>query len=436
MITEVEVLIWSLMRPIGAILGSVALLLLGSGLLNTLLALSADEQGFSTTWIGFIMSGFFVGFACGIFISGRLIRRMGHIRTFAFCAALCASIALLHVMWVDPWAWLFLRVCYGVAFVTLMTVIESWLNTRAVREERGRVFALYMVVNLGAIALAQQLLHLSPGELLTLFSLSAILSCWALLPITITSRSQPHIPERAKSSLKKLVQIAPLAVATSALSGLAMGAFWGMAPLYASKLGFDLSEVGLLMSITIVGGALLQLPIGRFSDTHDRRKVVIFVAALAALMGVLMPLAPSPNVLMAVFFVWGGLSFSLYPLGVAQLLDQLHPDEVVSGSTDMLVLHGAGAALAPLFVGMVMNVLGIQGMPAYMAVILCVLALYAVYQVRHVSVLTAGEQVHFEPMVQTSHEIVEMIEKEGGGAEADSVSLTGDEPRRVAVKTG
>ncbi|TYC63928.1 MFS transporter [Marinobacter sp. BW6] len=399
------------MRPIGAILGSVALLQLGSGLLNTLLAVTANEQGFSTAVIGMIMSGFFVGFACGIFISGRLIRRMGHIRTFAFCAAVCASIALLHSLWVNPWAWMLLRFFYGLALVTLMTVTESWLNTRAEKHERGRVFALYMVVNLGGIALAQQLLHLSPGELFLLFSISAILSCWALLPITITSRSQPHIPERAKSSLNKIIGFAPLAVATSMLSGLAMGAFWGMAPLYVSRLGFGLSEVGLLMSLTIVGGALLQIPIGRFSDTQDRRKVLIVVAALAAVLCLTMPFAWSKWSLITMFFLWGGLSFSLYPLGVAQLLDQLHPDEVVSGSTDMLVLHGAGAALAPLLVGAIMNLVGIQGMPFYMAVVLGLLAAYAIYQVRHVSLLTTGEHAHFEPMAQSSHEIVEMIER-------------------------
>lgn len=408
-----EVSIWYLMRPIGAILGSVALLQLGSGLLNTLLAVSASDQFLSTIWVGFIMSGFFVGFASGIFVSGRLIRRMGHIRSFAFCAALCSSIALLHMIWVDPWIWFLLRFCYGLAFVTLMTVIESWLNSRAAKEERGRIFALYMVVNLGAIALSQQLLGLKFEEAFVLFSLSAILISWALMPITITSRSQPHIPERAKSSLKKLIKFAPLAVAASALSGLAMGAFWGIAPLYASKLGFSLSEVGLLMSLTILGGALLQIPIGRFSDNHDRRKVLIFVAALAAVMCLIMPLAQGPKMLMITFFIWGGLSFSLYPLGVAQLLDQLHPEEVVSGSTDMLVLHGAGAALAPLFAGIMMSLIGIQGMPIYMSVVLFLLTAYAVYQVRHVSVLLVGEHAHFEPMVQTSHEIVEMIKREG-----------------------
>lgn len=404
------------MHPISAILGSVALLLLGSGLLNTLLALTANEYGFSTAWIGIIMSAYFVGFASGIFVSARLIRRIGHIRTFAFCAALCASIALIHSLWVDQWAWLLLRFCYGMAHVTLMTVIESWLNTRAEKADRGRIFALYMVVNLGAIALAQKILLLNTESLLIMFAFSAIFSCWALLPITITSRSQPQIPERASSSLGKLLEFAPLAVATSALSGLAMGAFWGMAPYYAGQLGFSFSEVGLLMSLTIVGGALLQIPIGRFSDKHDRRKVLIWVAALAAMMCLFMPFAPDSRTLMALFFIWGGLSFSLYPLGVAQLLDQLHPDEVVSGSTDMLVLHGGGAALAPIIVGLLMNVMGAQGMPVYIAAVLAALALYAVYQVRHVSVLTAGEPVHFEPMVQTSHEIIEMIDKEGEGA--------------------
>ena len=191
-----------------------------------------------------------------------------------------------------------------------------------------------------------------------------------------------------------------------------MGAFWGMAPYYASKLGFSFSDVGLLMSLTIIGGALLQIPIGRFSDKHDRRKVLIIVASLAALMCLMMPFAANQTSLMMIFFVWGGLAFSLYPLGVAQLLDQLSADEVVSGSTDMLVLHGAGAAVAPIFVGVLMHWVGIQGMPFYMAAILGLLALYAIYQVRHVSVLTAGEPVHFEPMVQTSHEIIEMIEKE------------------------
>lgn len=400
------------MHPISAILSSVALLLLGNGLLNTLLPLKAADQGYSTALIGVMMSAYFAGFACGTFVSGRLIQRVGHIRTFAFCAAICASMVLLHSMWINAWAWMVLRFVYGLAFVTLMTVIESWLNARTGSADRGKVFAVYMVVNLGAIAVAQQFLRLDGEETFQLFIIAAIFLCWALLPITVTRRPQPEVPKRAKSSLKALVRFAPLPVASAALSGLAMGAFWGMAPLYASKLGFDFAGVGLLMSVTIVGGAILQIPVGRFSDRHDRRKVLASVALLAALVAILMALLSDQGLLLVLFFIWGGMSFSLYPLAVAQLLDQLHPDEVVSGTTDMLVLHGAGAAVAPLLAGAIMNVIGPQGLPLYIALVLAALTMFATREIRRVSVLTAGEHAHFEPMVQTSHEVLEMIEKE------------------------
>ncbi|MFV8819625.1 MFS transporter [Haliea sp. E17] len=411
------------MQPIRAILTSVALLLLGSGLLNTLLSLTANDLGYPTGVIGLIMSSYFAGFTCGTFVSGRLIKRMGHIRTFAFCAAICASMVLLHTLWISAAGWMLLRFVYGLAFVTLMTVIESWLNARAAREERGKVFAVYMVVNLGGIALAQQFLRLDNATPDTLFAISAILICWALLPITITRKPQPQVPERPRSSLRALLGFAPAPIAGAALSGLAMGAFWGMLPLYASRQGFATADVGLLMSMTIVGGALLQIPIGRFSDRHDRRKILTGVAFCAAALAVLMPLASGQSLLIALFFFWGGMAFSLYPLSVAQLLDQLHPDEVISGTTTMLVLHGAGAALAPMLAGGAMDLLGLDGLPLYIALVLTALGGFTLYQVRRVSVLRMGEQAHFEPMVPTSHEVLEMIEKDAEkepGTEAGS----------------
>lgn len=398
----------SLLHPVRAVLGSVALLLLGNGLINTLLTLRGTDEGFPPTLLGIIMSGYFVGFVCGTWVSSRLIRRIGHIRTFAFCAALCASGALLHVIFVNPWVWLVLRVIYGLSFVTLVTVIESWLNSTAASHERGRVFAMYMLVNLGAIAAAQQILRLDTGGFL-LFALTAILISWALLPITMTRRAQPALPDRPKSSLKSLLGFAPLAVTASLMSGLAMGAFWAMAPVYGRQLGFDNGGVALIMSITILGGALLQIPIGRFSDKHDRTRVLTYVALLAAVFAALMPLAPSQPILLGLFFIWGGLSFTLYPIAVAQLIDQLHPDEVVSGSADMLVLQGAGSAIAPILAGFFMGVFGTQALPIYIASILALLGVYATFRRRHVSVMVSGETAHFEPLVQTSSQALEMI---------------------------
>lgn len=410
---------FSLLKPIRSILWSVALLLLGNGLINTLLTLRGSSEGFSSAVLGVIMSAYFVGFVCGTWVSGRLIRRMGHIRTFGFCAAICASAALLHVILIDPWAWMGLRFVFGLSYITLITVIESWLNSQSASHERGRVFAIYMVVNLGALALAQQILRLDSADGFVLFAIVSILMCWALLPITLSRRPQPVIADRPESSLRALLGFAPLPVICAALSGLAMGAFWAMTPVYVSGLGLDNAGVGLVMSLAIVGGALLQIPVGRFSDRYDRSRVLMVVVLLAAAIAALLPLAGSGRLLLVLYFLWGGLAFSLYPLAVAQLIDQLHPDEIVSGSADMLVLHGAGCALAPILAGLVMNVVGGQGLPLYIATVLATLGVYTIYRYRHVSDLVTGETAHFEPMVQTGAEALHLAYDPAHAMQAD-----------------
>ncbi|MBP8885412.1 MAG: MFS transporter, partial [Pseudomonas sp.] len=306
----------SLIAPISSLLSGVALLLLGNGLLNTLLTLRGVAEGYSTTMLGLIMSGYFVGFLLGTWLATPLVRRIGHIRAFACCAALAAIAALLHLLLIDPWVWLLLRVLYGLALVTLYMVIESWLNAKAPNEKRGQVFALYMAVNLGALALAQQLLHLADPVQFTLFAIAAILISAALMPITLTRQAQPSLPETPPSNLRQLWNIAPLAIVAAGLSGLAMGGFWGMAPVYASLAGFDTSGVGLLMTATILGGALLQWPIGIYSDRHDRRQVLLWVVILAVALALIMSLLPAGPWLLGAIFIWGGLAFAIYPIAV------------------------------------------------------------------------------------------------------------------------
>jgi MFS family permease len=400
---------WSLIAPISSLLGGVALLLLGNGLLNTLLTLRGVAEGYSTSMLGLIMSGYFVGFLLGTWLATPLVRRIGHIRAFACCAALAAIAALLHVLLVDPWVWLGLRVLYGLALVTLYMVIESWLNAQAPSEKRGQVFAIYMAVNLGALALAQQLLHLADPLQFTLFALAAILISAALMPITLTRQAQPSLPEAPPSNLRQLWHIAPLAIVAAGLSGLALGAFWGMAPVYASLRGFDTPGVGLLMTATILGGALLQWPIGLYSDRHDRRLVLFWVVLLAVGMALLMSLLPAGKLLLGAIFIWGGLAFAIYPIAVAQLIDQLHSDEILTGSSSLLMVNGIGSVCGPLLAGLLMERLGAAALPLYFAATLSLLAAYTLYRLRHVSDLISAPAGHFMPMLRTSPTVLELM---------------------------
>ena len=50
----------------------------------------------------------------------HIVRRVGHIRTFAVMAAIAASVVLLMVLMVQPMAWILLRMISGVAFAVDM----------------------------------------------------------------------------------------------------------------------------------------------------------------------------------------------------------------------------------------------------------------------------------------------------------------------------
>lgn len=403
-------------RPLIALLAGTALLLAGSGLLGSLLAVRGELEGFSAQTLGLIMSGYFVGFFLGTFAAPNLIQRIGHIRAFAFYAALCAVAVLLHPMLVDPWAWGGLRLVTGVALVGLYTVIESWLNAQAIPSQRSQVFAVYMAVNLLALAAGQWLLGLYPPALFVPFSLVAILVCAAALPVTASRMVQPELPAMPRLALPALYRAAPAAASGALLSGLAMGAFWGLAAMYAIRVGLGIPGIATLISVTILGGALLQLPIGRLSDRGDRRTTLALVSALAAAIALAIILTTGLDraLLYGLFFVYGGLVFTIYPICVAHLLDHLPSENMLSGCSSLLLLNGIGAAIGPAVAGVAMTSLGPQALPAFFAATLGVLAVVAAG--RRLLFRRAREHpAHFHPMLRTTPSALELLPETDAG---------------------
>ncbi|HRA82467.1 MAG TPA: MFS transporter [Thauera sp.] len=405
--------------PIGALFAGIALLLLGSGLLNTVVALRGSIEGFSDATLGLIGSTYFLGFFLGTFIAPRLIRRMGHIRAFAFFGAAVAACMLLHALIVHPAFWMLLRVITGIALVGFYAVIESWLNEQTVAERRGKVFAVYMAVNLLALAAAQQMLRLDGPENFTLFAVAAIFVCLSLLPVTMTRLPQPKLGQAAKLDLRMLWRAAPAAFVGAISSGVAMGAFWSLGPIYGERIGLDAGGIAVLMTSAIIGGALLQWPIGHLSDSGDRRRALGLVAAAAAITGaVMVALGSFELVALIGFFVFGGAAFTIYPIVVAHLIDHLHQQDILAGNTGILFLHGAGAAIGPMIAGGLLGLLGPAGLPLHFAIAFAPLAVFALMQAHRKADEIIDEAAHFAPMLRTSATVLEMVSPDAPAAEA------------------
>jgi len=398
-------------RPIFSLLSGVTLLLLGSGLLNTLLAIRGGLQGFSSQQMGLIMSGYFVGFFIGTFLALPVIRRIGHIRTFAMFAAVAAVSVMSHDIFQSAWAWGSLRVLTGTSLVILYTVIESWLNAQTPAAQRGQVFAVYMVVNLGALALAQQFLNLAPVDSYLLFAIATMLVTLSLVPVTWTRLSPPEVQEVKRLGTRFLWRIAPVAVAGAGMSGLAMGAFWGMSAVYGSDVGLRTEDIALLVTAGIIGGALLQYPLGRLSDRFDRRRVLAYAAGTAA--GAALLLIPASYfgayALYGAMALYGGLAFCIYPIAVAHMIDHLEGPDILAGGSALLLVHGIGAAIGPALAGQLMTIGGANALPVYFAAMQGGLVLLSVWKMhQRVHEEPTGDPAHFVPMVRTTPTALEM----------------------------
>lgn len=398
--------------PLTSLLLGVAFLLLGSGLLNTLLAVRGGVEGFDSQTLGLLGSMYFVGFLAGTVVGPQLIRQVGHIRAFAFFTAANACVVLLHELLPVAWVWALLRLITGMAMVGLYTTIESWLNSYAAPQQRTQIFAVYMAVNLGALAVAQQFLHWSTPDGHVLFAIAALSVCAAVMPVAATRLTQPTLDNACHLPWRALYDKTPVAFLASLLGGLAQGAFWGLGAVWADRSGMDASGIAWFMSLAIVGGALFQWPIGRLTAHVDRGQVITVVSLLAAALALLLLGADGASgTVLLVGFVYGGLAFAIYPMAVARMMDRLQPDEVLSGSGSLLLVHGIGAAIGPLIAGSAMDIFGPDALPVWFAIVEVGLGLVAWVLARRWPA-DVDHQTAFVPMVRTASTAFELLDPE------------------------
>lgn len=390
--------------------GGLGILLAGIGLLGTLLGVRATIAAFGSIETGLIMAGYYAGYIVGTLLAPRLIRNVGHVRCFAAFAALAAVASLGFGLVVDPFVWLLLRVLSGACVVGIYMVVESWLNEQSSGPNRGRIFSLYMMSTLLALGAGQFLLLTGDTSELTLFAVSAILISLGVVPIAITRVTEPRIEIVASVALSELMRISPLGMIGALCAGIVNGAFWGMAPVFGQRLDLGDSNIALLMSATILGGVVLQWPIGHLSDRIDRRSVLIMTSLATSLVAILITYIVLQNHdgLIPAAFVYGGLMFTLYSISVAHTNDHLAPAQVLEATRGLLLVYGIGAFFGPVLGGLVMQYIGPPGLPAMSALTAAMLALFGIFRITRRAAPSLDEQADFVLMVRTSPAALEM----------------------------
>ena len=348
---------------IGPLLG-LFIVSLGNGFISSLTSLRLDAAGVSNTLIGLISSSYFIGLTLGAAFSDRLIARIGHIRAYSSFASLTAVTFLLQGLFFDPWAWFVLRLINGWAIVGIFLVVESWLLLAGDPKIRGRLLAIYMIALYGSGMLGQMKLGLiNSWGASAPFMVAGMLGSLSVLPMVILPRISPEIGRIEPLAPQHLLRMTPTGVVGCFGSGIAIAAVYTLLPVYLQRIGMDVSQVGELMACVILGAMVLQYPVGRWSDHHDRHGVLMLLSVFCAALALLVLILPAYQWLLTILlFLLGGGVFAIYPVAVSHSADRAGADQLVRMIQGLLLINSIGSAISPLVIAKVISGVGESGL--------------------------------------------------------------------------
>jgi MFS family permease len=364
---------WIAIRSSWPLFVGMLFLMVGNGLLATLLTLRAGGLGFSDSVIGLVQSAYPAGALLGCLVAPKLVYQVGHIRVFAALASIASTAALIHVVTFDPVSWAAMRVLAGFCFAGLYVVAESWLNGRATNDTRGSLLSIYFVIQTGGAAAGQLLLNLSSPDGILLFVVVSVLISLSLVPILISAKATPTYEVPEWISIIELFRLSPMGLTGCFLNGVTQGAIYIALALYGRAIGLDTGAIGALIGFTMLGGMLFQFPLGRLSDRIDRRLVIVGSAGLAIPVSLALATFGGPSIdlfmLYAGVTVLGGLTLPIYSICVAHTNDYLKPSQIVAASGTLVLVLGFGVIFGPTLGSLAVERYGPVGLFTFLAIL-------------------------------------------------------------------
>jgi len=200
---------------------AVTLIQTGNGLTSTVVSVTSEADGFPPWLQGLVLSAFYAGSLAGAFAAPPLIGRSSHVHSFvAFTLLLVASTAGFALTG-EAGVWIALRFGAGIGISGMFATVESWLNLGTRDGWRARVFSLYILTQLGGLAVGQLLLNARGFGNEVLFLSAATFTLVSLVFLRFETVQNPPFETPRRLPVLELARRAPLGAACVGLAGFA-----------------------------------------------------------------------------------------------------------------------------------------------------------------------------------------------------------------------
>lgn len=166
--------------------------------------------------------------------------------------------------------------------------------------------------------------------------------------------------------------------------GVGNGAFWSLGAVFGQKTGLDTMGISLFMTATVIGGAVMQVPIAALDRVFDRRRILIAAAFATSLASAAAAFLAPISVTWAVIsgFLLGGLFLPIYGLALAHANDRLEAGDFVVMSGGLLLTYGMGAIVGPPIASLLMEEVGPRALFLHVSAVWFLLVLFGLWRLK------------------------------------------------------
>jgi MFS family permease len=369
-------------RALAAVIGTAFGVGVAVGAVVPLLALNLEQRDFDAAAIGLNAAMFPLGAVAFSFLVPRIVAWLGLFRAILASVTLTALLMLLFPVTDDYLAWCVIRLAIGCVGVVHWIASETWINMLARDESRSRVMAVYATVMAGGFVGGPILLSVTGIEGWIPFIAVAVASLFALAPVVLIRSVPPAVHGKLDSNLFGIMRAVPLVMAAALVAGFVDASLFSLISVHQVRAGFTEQLAVLSLSVFMAGNLVLQYPLGWIADHTSRRGAAIATASIivagAIAYPLMLPAMGPPFWLM--MFVWGGVSWGMYTLGLALLGERFRPAQLAAANAAFVMMYEVGSITGPVVSGLALDQWPALGLPIAVGIVAALFIVIAAAQ--------------------------------------------------------
>jgi MFS family permease len=346
---------------------------LSQGLLLPVLSILLEQQGISSSLNGLNAASLYIGSFAMTLVAERALGAIGFKKLIASGVSLVLVCLILFPLLPGIKAWFILRLLVGVGDSAINYAAQLWVLLMTPAQHRGRNLSLYgMSYGLGFCLGPAGISLLRFGQSTPFLVLAVLFLFVLLLTLTKLPNSRPDKVESGEGQARRFgrsYSLAWYALIPALLYGYMEATLNSNFPVYGLRIGFSEDQIATLLPFGGIGGLLLQLPLGIWSDRFGRKKILMLAAIGGGITFALLPLAADRFALtLVLLMISGGLVGSFFSLGLAYAADVL-PRNLLPAANVVSSFHfSAGSIIGPGLGGLLLeygfggSVFGLMGL--------------------------------------------------------------------------